>query len=120
MKDVALLILRTGISAMMIPHGYGKLIKIIEGNFAFINPIGLGESLSLFLVTFAEFVCPILIILGFKTRLAAIPVAFTMLVAALIQHHGDPISERESAIVYLVAFTAIAMLGAGKYSIDRK
>ncbi len=61
-----------------------------------------------------------LVIIGFKTRLAAIPVIITMAVAAFIVHAADPLGTKEMAILYLIAFTVIALLGAGKYSVDRK
>ena len=33
-------------------------------------------------------------------------------------HGDDPFAKQEKAILYLAAFVAIAMLGAGKFSID--
>ena len=120
MKDIGLLLLRVGFSASMLSHGYGKLGKVMAGNFSFANPLGIGEAPSLILAVIGEFVCPILIIIGFKTRWAAIPAAITMLVAAFITHWADPFSKKELALMYLIGFTAVALLGPGKYSVDRK
>ena len=120
MKDIGLLLLRVGFSGSMLTHGYGKLAKVISGNFKFADPLGLGEAPSLILATFGEFICPILIIIGFKTRWAAAPAAFTMLVAAFITHWSDPYSTKEMAVLYLIGFTSITLLGPGKYSMDRK
>lgn len=119
MKDIGLLILRVGLGAAMLPHGISKLGKILDGNLNFANPLGIGEVPSLFLATFAEFVCAILIIGGFKTRYASIPLVITMAVAAFITHFDDPWGKKEMAFLYLVGFSAVALLGAGKYSIDR-
>lgn len=119
-KQIGLAFFRIAISAMMLTHGLPKLQKLVSGNFEFGDPIGIGAAPSLFLTVIGEFLCPILIIIGFKTRLASIPAAVTMLVAAFIAHGGDPFGKKEMALLYLVGFITIALLGPGKYSIDRK
>ena len=121
LNDIGLALFRVGISLMMIfGHGLGKFQKLITGNFEFPNPIGIGSTPSLFLAVIGEFVAPILIIIGFKTRLAAIPAAITMAVAFFAVHISDPFKAQEKALLYLLAFTIIALLGPGKYSLDRK
>ena len=115
-----LALLRISMSAMMLTHGLPKLQKLISGDFEFADPIGIGAAPSLFLAVIGEFICPILIIIGYKTRLATIPTGITMLVAAFIVHAADAFGSKEKALLYLVGFVAIALLGPGKYSIDRK
>ena len=34
--------------------------------------------------------------------------------------HDDPWGKKEMAVLYLVAYTCMALLGGGKYSLDRK
>ncbi|MFS4491766.1 DoxX family protein [Maribacter sp. 2308TA10-17] len=119
-NDIALALLRIGASAFMLSHGFPKFQKLISGNFEFGDPIGIGAAPTLFLAVLAEFVCPILIIVGFKTRWAAILPAITMLVAAGVVHLADPFGKKEKALLYLVMFVAIILLGPGKYSIDKK
>jgi len=65
LKDIGLAVLRVGASTLMLTHGYGKLLKLINGE-DFANPIGIGATPSLFLTVIGEFVCPILIIIGLK------------------------------------------------------
>ncbi|AZQ58324.1 DoxX family protein [Maribacter sp. MJ134] len=120
LKDIGLAFFRIAVSAMMLFHGLPKFQKLIAGNFEFGNPLGIGAAPSLFLAVIGEFVCPILLIIGFKTRWAAIPAAITMLVAAVIVHGEDPFGTKEKALFYLVAFVTIALLGPGKFSIDKK
>jgi putative oxidoreductase len=43
-----------------------------------------------------------------------------MFVAAFIVHLSDPFARKEKAILFLIGFIAIMMMGPGKYSIDRK
>ena len=59
-----------------------------------------------------------MIIIGFKTKLAAIPAAITMAVAAFIVHASDPLKTKEMAILYLLAFVVIFLAGPGRLSID--
>ncbi|MFK7814034.1 MAG: DoxX family protein [Maribacter sp.] len=119
-SDIGLALLRIASSAFMITHGFPKFQKLIAGNFEFGDPIGIGATPTLFLAVLAEFVCPILIIVGFKTRWAAILPAITMLVAAGMVHLSDPFGKKEKALLFLVIFVTIILLGPGKYSIDRK
>jgi putative oxidoreductase len=110
---------RVGASALMLTHGLPKLEKLIQGNFKFADPIGIGAFPSLLLATFAEFFCSVLIILGLGTRLASIPIIITMGVAAFIVHANDPFSKQEFPMLYLLVYITILVLGGGKYSLDR-
>ena len=118
--NFGLLLLRVGFGAMMLTHGIPKLLKMISGDFSFGDPIGIGEPASLVLAVLGEVVFPVLVIIGYKTRISALPILITMIVAAFIVHAADPLATKEKAILYLIGFAAIAFLGAGKYSIDQK
>lgn len=117
---IGLLFLRLSFSGMMLTHGIPKLMKLTEGNLDFGDPIGIGNTASFILTVIAEAICPLLIIIGFKTRIAAIPVIITMWVAAFIVHGADALASKEKALLFLFAFITICLLGAGKYSVDRK
>lgn len=124
MKDsihIALLILRIYSGGLMIyGHGFKKLIKVFSGNFSFANPIGIGEAPSLFLAVFAEFFCALLVIIGYKTRLALIPLIITMIVAVFVVHLHDPFSKQEFGLLFLFPYIVLLISGPGKFSIDRK
>lgn len=117
---LGLAILRIVPSAFMLTHGYPKLMNLINGNTEFANPFGIGQAPSLFLAVIGEFICPLLMIIGFKTRWAAIPTAITMFVAAFMIHGADPFGTKEKALLYLVVFIVVMLLGPGKYSVDKK
>jgi len=117
--DILVLLLRICIAAFMITHGWPKFLKLLEGGeIQFGNPIGLGPALSLTLAVFAEFVCSILIGIGLGTRLASIPLAFTMFVAAFISHGPDPFGRKELALLYLLFYITLLVVGSRKYSVD--
>jgi len=118
--DSALSLLRIVFSLLMMTHGWSKLERILDGNLNFGDPLGLGSTLSLYLVTFAELVAPVFIIVGFQTRIMALITSFAMAVAAFIAHGADPFAKKEMALLYLVGFLSVALMGAGRYSIDEQ
>ncbi len=117
--SIALLIMRLAIGSFMLTHGFGKLMMLLaDGPAQFADPIGMGMTLSLVMAVFAEFICSILILFGFGTRLAAIPLLFTMFVAVFIVHAADPFAVKELAALYGVVYLVLTIAGAGKYSLD--
>jgi putative oxidoreductase len=117
--DIASLIMRLAVGGMMLTHGYPKLMTLLGGGeIQFPNPIGVGATPSLALTVFAEFVCALMILIGFRTKLATIPLAFTMLVAMFAIHGADPFGKKELPAFYLLGCAAIFFLGSGKYSLD--
>jgi len=112
-------VLRIGISALMLTHGWGKLMMLFTGDpSSFPDPLGVGSLPSLIAAIGAEFVCALFCLVGYRTRIAAIPIVFTMAVAALVVHASDDFRTKELAIVYGVAFLALVLGGSGAPSID--
>lgn len=101
----------------MLTHGIPKLNNFLVGDWSFPDPIGLGSEISLILAIFAEVFCSILILIGYKSRLASMPLIITMLVALLIVHSSDPILDHWNILLYLLAYGLLLHLGGGKYSI---
>lgn len=120
--DAALLILRLWFGGMMITHGWAKVMNFGEYSGKFLNFLGLGTQTSLVLAIFGELVCPILLVLGLFTRFAALVAGFTMGVAFFIGHNGKLVGDGngETAFLYMGAYFALLLAGAGRFSIDRK
>ena len=117
--NIIVLILRVSVAGLMITHGFPKLSKLLEGgDIQFADPFGMGTAFSLALVVFAEFFCSIFIAIGLGTRLATIPPIITMIVAAFIIHGSDPIGKKELAILYLLVYLTLFIIGSRKFSID--
>jgi putative oxidoreductase len=116
--DLGLLILRLGLGSMMLTHGWPKVQKILAGDWTFANPIGVGEAPSLLLAALAEFGCSLLVLVGFRVRLAVLPILFTMLVAAIIVHANDPWARKELPLLYASGYATLLLLGGGRYSVD--
>lgn len=120
-KSLGLLVLRVGIgSLMLLQHGLGKLMSFSEKWHHFPDPLGIGNEISMILAVFAEFFCSIALILGIKTRLAAIPLFITMMVAILMIHAHDPWSKKELALLYAIPFLTFMFTGGGRYSLTDK
>ncbi len=122
-QHAGLLMLRTVPSAIMMTHGWPKFQRLLdqwgsEEGVKFFDFMGLGPEISLVLTVLAELVAPALMIAGFQTRWASIPAAFTMAVAAFVVHGSDPLGDKELALLYLICFAAVALLGPGKWSVD--
>ena len=118
--DLAMLIIRVGSSLLMMRYGYNKMTQYLSGDYSFADPIGLGEELSLLLTIGAEFFCSILVLIGLGTRLALVPLIFTMLVVFFIVHAEDPFDKREHPLVFLIPYLAIMLAGPGRFSLDKK
>lgn len=120
MLHIWLLILRVGVSILMLTHGYPKLVKLISGSAEFADPFGLGSTASLILVILAEVVCSFLLILGFATRIATLPLLFTMGTAVLVIHADHAFQKQEFPLLYAFIYLTILILGPGKYALDRR
>ncbi len=117
--DIALLVARVGIAALMLTHGVPKLMMLLSGvPIQFPGMLGMSPELTLGLAIFAEVFCSLAILTGFATRLATVPLISTMLVAVLLVHSADPFTVKESGLTYLVGYTVLLFAGSGKYSID--
>ncbi|MFM1932746.1 MAG: hypothetical protein RL226_2049 [Bacteroidota bacterium] len=118
--DLAALILRVGSGAMMIPHGIAKVDRLTNlADVKFADPVGAGPLATLIFALIAELVCATMVIIGFKTRWAAVPLIITMAVAAFMVHKGDSWGDKEMAVLYMVTYIGVFLLGSGKYSLDQ-
>ena len=122
--SVGLLLYRLAFGGFMLfGHGWSKLVSFGENADTFPDPLGIGSTASLACAIVGEVVCSALVMLGCVTRLAVLPLVFTMLVAAMMVHGDDPFfmsggAAKEPALVYLTAFALLFFTGAGRFSID--
>ncbi|CAA6806495.1 MAG: DoxX family protein [uncultured Aureispira sp.] len=121
-KDLGLFFLRLILGGgMLFGHGIGKMQLLFSGNGnSFPDVLGIGSELSLFLAVFAEVFCSLLLILGAFTRIALIPLIFTMCIAFFLVHFSDPFATQEKAVLYGAAYLALFLTGPGFYALDEK
>jgi putative oxidoreductase len=116
--NLTMFLVRVGAGALLIPHGYDKLIHFVQYRSKFVNFLGMGSSVSLSLVIFAECFCTIFLIIGLFTRAVVIPLIIVMLVALFKAHGGDLFYTGEKAALFLLAFSTVLLCGPGKASVD--
>ncbi|KTF19374.1 DoxX family protein [Pseudoalteromonas sp. 10-33] len=124
----AALILRVPVGLILAAHGAQKLFAWfggygLEGTGQWMASIGLEPGYWLALMAgSAEFFGGIALALGLLTRPAAVVTAFTMLIAIFSVHINNGLfmanNGYEYALTLLVATSALAIQGAGSFSID--
>ena len=112
-------ILRIGLSTLLLVQAWTKVRLLLDGggpNFA--DPLGLGGTQSLVLVIALEAVFALLCLVGFYTRLAAVPLVALMGFAAFRIHGDGPFVTQELALLYGLGFAALIVGGSGAPSVD--
>lgn len=113
-----LLAVRFIIGLTFLSHGLSKWVAFESLALSFPDPLGVGSTVSLLLILFAEVICSIAFIVGFMYRLLMIPMIFAMFMAVFVIHSGDPLAVRELAIIYLTIFVIMYITGPGNFSVD--
>ena len=124
LQDISLFILRFLPSYYMVAnHGWKKITNPEKweryGNFFtkyFGDILDFANVPFGFMASFSESICAIMVLAGIFTKPASILIAFTMLVAAM--HHITGTGSPENAFVFFSIYTAIALVGPGRYSLD--
>ena len=116
--NFAMLLHRLVFGVLMMSHGYNKLIHFSEEKAKFMDFMGMGSTVSLLLVVFAEFFCALFISIGLFTRLTAVPLIICMAVALFKAKGGDVFGGGASATLYLSAYVLLLLVGPGKISVD--
>ena len=117
-SELATLLLRLIFGGLFVYHGLTKFISYSEILPYFQSYFGLSPAASFNLVIFAELICGILVVIGFLTRLAVIPIFITMVVAYFIAHGNDPFNVKELAFAFMLISLVIFVSGGGRYSVD--
>ena len=117
--DIGILLTRITIALLMLTHGLPKMMMLFSGGPIQFPPIlFMNAETALSLTVFAEVGASIMILAGFWTRLATIPLMITMLVALLLFHGADPFSTKELALLYLLVYMGLFITGSGRFSVD--
>ena len=116
--NTAMLLLRLTVGILMMMNGYDKLKNFSTLEPKFMNFMGIGSSLSLGLLIFAEFFCSLFLILGLFTRLAAIPLIIATCVMVFKAHNADIFGDGGTATLYLASYMVLLLVGPGRVSVD--
>ena len=120
--NTGMLLFRIVIGALMLNHGYDKMVhfdKSLDGfDHMLGNFLGMSPKICLILCIFAEFFCSVLLIIGLFTRLATIPLIITMCVIIFKVNKADIFGNAEIAVLYLAGYVLLLFTGPGKASVD--
>lgn len=124
--DHSKLILRLAVGFLVLLHGIYKLqnpaaMDFVGGAFA---SMGLPAILA-YLIYIGEIIAPIMLIVGYQTRVASLLVAITIFVAIILVHLPQLFTlspmgggyALELQVMYLAGALAIFGLGAGKFKL---
>ena len=122
-EDTGKLVLRVVLGVLILLHGIAKLVSGPGFIMGLLAKNGLPAALG-YGVYVGEVVAPLLLILGLYTRAAALVVVINMLVAIGLVHMGQIAQinkqggwELELQGMFLFTAVAVALLGAGRYSV---
>jgi putative oxidoreductase len=128
LEDLGKLLLRVGLGGLLLFHGVYKLLNGLEPIKAMLAAHNISDAVA-YGVYLGELVAPVLIILGLFSRIGGLLVAFNMIVAVLLVHTASLAAltpetggyALELQAFYLIGGLAVALLGAGRFSLgDRR
>ena len=118
-QDIGLLFLRlTGALLLLYVHGLPKIINFAGELVHIDDPLHVGRAFTLGFAIFAEVLCPVLIVPGILTRLASAAVLVLLGVSMFLVHPDWSVAEGQFGWLLMIVFGSIALMGAGRYSID--
>jgi putative oxidoreductase len=127
LAEFAPLVLRLGVGLVFVVHGWQKLTGGPSAFGGMLSGLGVGApEVFAWLVTIAELVGGLLLLVGLLTRLATLPLIATMIGAivlvkvdlGIIAPEGAMIPGAELDIALLAGLTALLLLGPGRLSVD--
>ncbi len=129
-KKIQPLILRVSIGMMFMAHGSQKLFGAfgghgIQGFASFLSGLGLPfPTFQAYLAACSEFFGGFLLIIGLATRFATVPLMVTMLVAIFKVHWSKGFFGQDGGFEYplvlLIILCSLAVVGGGRFSVDRR
>lgn len=124
--SVGKLILRLALGGMILLHGMGKLFGGIGGISGMVTAAGL-PSFVAYGAYVGEVIAPLLVLLGWYSRVGAALIAINMLFAIGLAHRGELFALHanhgwalELQGMFLFTAVALALLGPGRYSLNGK
>jgi putative oxidoreductase len=124
LREWGIALLRIVVGAVFVAHGAQKLFAYgISGVAGSMGQMGIPlPTVSAVAVTAAEFGGGLALLAGFFTRWAALPIAFSMLVALVAVHLKGGFflpNGIEYVLTLFAATVTLALTGSGAFSVDR-
>ena len=124
--DTGLLLIRIAVGVLLPFHGIAKLIHGIDWLNGSLAGIGLPSFIK-YGVFVGEIIAPLLLLFGFRTRIAAMIVFINMFMAVLLSHRNEIFMIKPSGAysleleaLYLFGALSLVFMGGGKFSVSTK
>ena len=125
-QNLGLLLIRVSIAFTMLVYGITKLIYGIDFIKALFITYGLPSFLG-YSIFIGEIIAPIMIIIGFRTKLAGVVFAYNCFAAILMVQLPNILKLNEYGgwaigpiFIYMLFGIAVFFTGAGKYAVSTK
>lgn len=122
-EDIGKFLLRVTLALLILLHGIAKILGGVGFITGLVTKIGLPSAFA-YAVYVGEVIAPLLVLFGVWTRPAALVIAINMLFAIFLVHMPELTTlgktggwALELQGMFLASALAVALLGAGRYSI---
>ncbi|MEJ2691104.1 MAG: DoxX family protein [Deltaproteobacteria bacterium] len=122
-EDLGKFLLRATLAILLLFHGVSKIQHGIDPIIGMIVKAGLPSGIA-YLVYIGEVVAPVLVLIGFWTRLGGLAISINMTVAVLLVHTSQFFTlaktggwTLELQCMYFIGGRTVALLGAGRFSL---
>jgi putative oxidoreductase len=122
---ISRLIIRITCGGLLLLHGSHSVVHGIEHVKRAVTTAGLPEFIA-YGNYIGEVVAPVFMIIGYKSRLAALVVAFNMLMTIVLAHRDIAFVRNdyggwmiETNVFYMMTAMAVFFSGSGKFSLSR-
>jgi putative oxidoreductase len=124
--DLGRLLLRLGLGCLILFHGVAKLQGGIDPITQAVTANGMPAFVA-YGVYVGEVLAPVLVILGWYSRVGSLLLAINMVFALYLVHRADLFKLAQSGgyalelqALYLIVAIALALMGPGRYSVNER
>ena len=125
-ESVGKLILRLTLGLLILLHGIAKLMGGVGGLSGMVTAAGLPAFVT-YGVYVGEVIAPVLVILGWYSRVGAAVIAINMIFAIALAHRAELVSLADTGGwalelqgMFLFTAVAVALIGPGRFSLNGK
>jgi putative oxidoreductase len=126
MEDLGKLVLRLTVGILIMMHGLAKITGGVAGIAGMLERSGLPGALA-YGVYLGEILAPLLVIVGFYSRIGALVIVVNMLFAIGLAHMNDVFAVTKTGGwgielqgLFLFAALSVALIGPGRYALNRR
>ena len=125
-EDIGKLVLRLTVGGLILLHGLAKVTGGVSGISGMLAGVGLPASLA-YGVYVGEVLAPLVVIIGFYSRIGALVIAVNMLFAIGLVHTKDVFALNQGGgwaielqAFFLLTALVVFLIGPGRYAVNRR